>query len=198
MNKIEKIDKLIEEGKRFIGNNIYRDDPDFQSWNNSVIRFSEKTFGKCSVTDNFKNRLYTFSCYAMGTPREKLVQQFEKDVKITLNDLENLKDEIDELDTFPHNNNRKASEKEINIINNINNSQNFYVNVNTLINQIEDDVNIYEETHDKLLDAVNSINSGMTKKDKWKYAKEICRFLLDKGMDICIAYLPQIIGIINK
>jgi hypothetical protein len=38
----------------------------------------------------------------------------------------------------------------------------------------------------------------MTKKDKWKYAKEICRFLLDKGMDICIAYLPQIIAMINK
>ena len=92
----------------------------------------------------------------------------------------------------------KANEKEINIINNINNSPTFYVNVNTLINQIEDDVNIDEETHDKLLDAVNSINSGMTKKDKWKYAKEICRFLLDKGMDICIAYLPQIIAMINK
>ena len=80
----------------------------------------------------------------------------------------------------------------------VNNSPTFYVNVNTLINQIEDDVNIDEETHDKLLDAVNSINSGMTKKDKWKYAKEICRFLLDKGMDICIAYLPQIIAMINK
>ena len=87
MNKIEKIDKLIEEGKKFIGNNIYRDDPEFQSWNNSVIRFSEITFGKCSVTDNFKNRLYTFSCYGINTPRKDLVRQFEKDVKITLNDL---------------------------------------------------------------------------------------------------------------
>ena len=198
MNKIEKIDKLIEEGKRFIGNNIYRDDPEFQSWNNSVIRFSEITFGKCSVTDNFKNRLYTFSCYGINTPRKDLVRQFEKDVKITLNDLENLKDELDDIETIPKNNNRKANEKEINIINNINNSPTFYVNVNTLINQIEDDVNIDEETHDKLLDAVNSINSSVTKKDKWKYAKEICKFLLDKGMDICIAYLPQIIAMINK
>ena len=198
MNKIEKINKLIEEGKKLLGNNIYRDDLDFQAWNNSVIRFSEKTFGKCSVTDNFKNRLYGFSAYVIGTPREELVQKFEKDVKITLKDLENLKDELDEVERIPKNSNRKSSKKEINIINNINNSPNFYVNTNTLINQIEDDVNIDDETHEKLLDAINNINLIMSKKDKWKYAKEICKFLLDKGMDVCITYLPQIIGMINK
>lgn len=88
--------------------------------------------------------------------------------------------------------------------NNTNNNSNV-ININMSIDEVRK--NIYDNTYlgdvekDELLQKLNEIEklqkSKESKSKKWSIAKEILSFILDKGADIAIMYIPQILKAIQ-
>ena len=69
MDTVKKVENLIKKGETFLGKNLTRENPEFQAWNNSLIRFVEQQYGKDSTTyKNFRNRLYTLGICSLDTP----------------------------------------------------------------------------------------------------------------------------------
>lgn len=62
---------------------------------------------------------------------------------------------------------------------------------------VENNTYLGESEKDELLSKLNEIEdlqkSNKSKNDKWKIAKDILKFVLDKGADIAIMYIPQIL-----
>lgn len=82
MNKIEKLQSLIKKAESFLNRDLTADNPEFQAWNSSLIRFSEKEYGKDSITTkNFKERSYSLHVWTDGTPESYWVEAFEDGVK---------------------------------------------------------------------------------------------------------------------
>lgn len=96
MTKKEKIEKFITEAYGFLGKNMTKSNSKFESWNNAVIRFMEKNYGKDSSTANiFKNRDYTLTIY-FGQPNNEFVKAFESDVETSIEDLKRLLEEVED------------------------------------------------------------------------------------------------------
>lgn len=105
-------------------------------------------------------------------------------------------DDIREKDNIK----REIQLPEINIYNTINN--NISVLSNAEIEKIiNTDLDIDDTEKKELLNKLDEITelqrSNAPKKEKWKKAKIIISFLIDKGADIFIMYLPKIIAAIQ-
>ena len=69
-------------------------------------------------------------------------------------------------------------------------------------NTIEDNTFLDDNSKDELLKILNEIKelelSKETKNKKWLKARKLFEFILDKGADIAIMYLPLIVQAISK
>ena len=83
--------------------------------------------------------------------------------------------------------------------NTINNSNTVQINmtIEDIRKNVENNTYLGESEKDELLSKLNEIEdlqkSNKSKNDKWKIAKDILKFVLDKGADIAIMYIPQIL-----
>jgi len=94
MNKVQKLQQLIENAENLIGKNLRKKSPEFQAWNSSLIRFCEKNYGtESSTTKRLSRRSYTLGVVTVGTPDAEYVRAMEKDLKITIAELKTLLDE---------------------------------------------------------------------------------------------------------
>ena len=213
MNKKEKLKLLIEKGKGLLDNVNGRDDPKFSAWNTSVIRFMEREFGTDSTdTNRLKKRDYYPSILVIGPDNsEKIYKKYKSDLEKTLYELESIYEEYEDiiLDKQMVKNSDNYNRNVPNITLNVDNS-NYNSNVNninitfeSIIKSINKDNNISEEYKEDIVDSINEIkdicnDKKLLKKDKWKKIKIILTFLLDKGADFVITYLPQIILLIGQ
>ena len=126
-----------------------------------------------------------------------------ENIKIAKGKLEYLLNRVDNPDLY-----NKPSSSGTTIVN-TNNNTNTNTNTVTLnmsIDEIRDNIadNTYlsddakKELLDKLDEIIELQKSKESKAKKWNKAKSILSFLLDKGADIAIMYIPQILSAINK
>ena len=77
------------------------------------------------------------------------------------------------------------------------NTTNINISFEKLKGDIENDSSIVNEDKIEILNKLDEIKniqlSNIPKKEKWITIKKILIFLLDKGVDFAIAYLPQIL-----
>lgn len=204
MNPVKKVESLIEKGESFLGRNFTSSNPEFQAWNNSLIRFVEQQYGKESTTSlTLRKRHYSLEIYALGTPKEEFVKAFEKGLKITLEDLKYI---LEELKESPE---PKSINKSINktkndgtsiIINNNNSNNNnitFNMSIDDIKKVIEENTMLSDSDKEELTNQLDTLEelqkSKKSKNEKWKVAKVILKFVVDKGADIAIMFLPQIL-----
>lgn len=195
MNREEKIESYIKRAENFLGKNKTRSDSEFQAWNNAVIRFIENVYGDNSTTYyNFKKRSYTLSIFLSNTPKYEFVKAFEDDLKITIADLKEILNEIKENPNIDKK--MKSNEEKSSIVIN-NNITNYQMNLNDIKTIIEDNTMLGDKDKEILLKYLDDLKelqkSKKSKNEKWKVIKEILRFVVDKGADIAIMFLPQII-----
>lgn len=209
MQDKEKYEELIEEGQKFLGKNITASDPKFIAWNNKLIRFIEKKFGKNSTTfDNFNKRNYSLSIWVEGTPDSAFVEALEADLKTSIEDLKELKKEEEQGIIYQTKGESKKYIKDPSQVFNFNiNNSNTNINQNNYTIEeirkcISDNSMIGDIEKDDLLQKLNEIEelqkSNATKNEKWKIAKNILKFIVDKGADIAIMYIPQILNALNS
>lgn len=213
MNKKEKLKLLIEKGKELIDNKDGRNNPKFSAWNTSIIRFMERVFGSNNTdTIRLKNRNYYPKALVIGPDNsETIYKKYKKDLEETLSELESIYDEYEDiiLDKEEVKSNENYNRNVPDITLNVNNS-NYNSNVNnvnitfeSIIESINKDNEISEKNKEDIIDYVNEIkkvynDDEFSKKDKWKKIKTILKFLLDKGADFAITYLPQILILIQQ
>lgn len=114
MNRLEK---FVQEAREFEKKNITASNPDFIAWNNSLIRFLEKKYGENSTTTlNFKDRTYSLSAFAIGTPEKNFIEVFKRDMAITTKELEKLLEEALEEDDDKIENKHNVSSKKVFIV----------------------------------------------------------------------------------
>jgi len=209
MNKKERLEKFLNEAKDFIGKDLTSSDSKFEAWNNALIRFSEREYGQNSTTTKiFRERSYSLGIFTFDTPHSSFVNAFESDLKTTIEDLKRLIDEIDDYIVEPKIEPKKSNNRNNSInltINNTNNNSNTNnINVMSIENireEIEDNSYIGDEEKQKLYDVLDEIEklkqSKESKTKRWNKAKAILSFIVDKGADIAIMYLPHIIEAIK-
>ena len=204
MNPVNKVENLIEKGETFLGRNFTSSNPEFQAWNNSLIRFVEQQYGKESTTSlTFKKRHYSLSLYTVGTPLEEFVKAFEEDLKITLEDLKYILEELKESPepkTINKNINKTKNDGTSIIINNNNSNNNnitFNMSIDDIKKVIEENTMLSDSDKEELTNQLDTLEelqkSKKSKNEKWKIAKVILKFVVDKGADIAIMFLPQIL-----
>ncbi len=204
MDPVKKVENFIEKGKSFLGRNFTSSNPEFQAWNNSLVRFIEQQYGKESTTyKNFYGRSYSLVMWGIDTPEERFIESFEEDLKITLEELTYIKEELKEV-PIPKNIDDSlkptvSNRPEI-VINNNNTNNNtisFNMNIREIRKVIEDNTMLSDSDKEDLtkqLDTLEKLQkSKKNKNEKWKVAKGILKFVVDKGADIAIMFLPQIL-----
>lgn len=125
-----------------------------------------------------------------------------ENIKIIKGKLEYLLNRVDNPDLY---NKPSSSGTTIVNTNNNTNTNTNTVTLNMTIDEIRDNItdNTYlsdtakQELLNKLDDIIELQKSKESKAKKWNKAKEILSFLLDKGADIAIMYIPQILNAIN-
>ena len=204
MDPVKKVENFIEKGKSFLGRNFTSSNPEFQAWNNSLVRFIEQQYGKESTTyKNFYGRSYSLVMWGIDTPEERFIESFEEDLKFTLEELTYIKEELKEV-PIPKNIDDSlkptvSNRPEI-VINNNNTNNNtisFNMNIREIRKVIEDNTMLSDSDKEDLtkqLDTLEKLQkSKKNKNEKWKVAKGILKFVVDKGADIAIMFLPQIL-----
>ena len=204
MDPVKKVENFIEKGKSFLGRNFTSSNPEFQAWNNSLVGFIEQQYGKESTTyKNFYGRSYSLVMWGIDTPEERFIESFEEDLKITLEELTYIKEELKEV-PIPKNIDDSlkptvSNRPEI-VINNNNTNNNtisFNMNIREIRKVIEDNTMLSDSDKEDLtkqLDTLEKLQkSKKNKNEKWKVAKGILKFVVDKGADIAIMFLPQIL-----
>lgn len=205
---IEKYKELIEEGESFIGKNITSDNPQFQAWNNSLIRFIERIYGKDSTTLKiFKDRSYSLHIWTSSTPDSSFVKALESDLKTSIEDLKILQKEAENGELEIATSSKKFDKKDnnqtfnFNINNSNTNTINMHLSIDDIRKNIVENTMIGDKEKEELFKKLNEIEdlqkSTKPKNEKWKVAKEILKFILDKGADIAIMFIPQILKAIN-
>lgn len=209
MSKKDKLQKLIDSGTEFLDKNLTDSDSKFCAWNVSVIRFIESEYGVDSTdAKRLKDRLYHPSVYVLGADnKSSFIRCFEKDLNKTLEELRMIYDDIDEseMNTTKAEKNEKAFATTFNFnIDNSNsnvNTTNINITFEKLEKEIKEDTNIQDDEKQEIIDKLNKIKeiqqSNKNKKQKWSAIKSIVIFLLDKGVDFVITYLPQILSLIK-
>lgn len=203
MDKIKKVENYIKKGESFLGKNLTSDNSEFEAWNNSLMRFIEKQYGKEStIFKTLNNRAYSLHFCTLSTPEKEFVEAFEQDLHTTLADLQYIKEEIEEdeitIEEEPKrvktdNNSPKELQQPIIINNNIYNN---ISNINEIKSNIENNSNINNAEKKELIEQLRKLEnlqkSNKSKNEKWIIVKNILSFVIDKGADIAIMYLPQI------
>ena len=209
MSKKDKLQKLIDSGTEFLDKKLRDSDSKFCAWNASVIRFIESEYGVDSTdAQRLKNRLYHPSVYVPGADNKSLfIWCFEEDLKKTLEELRMIYNDIDEneMNATKAEKNEKTFAPTFNFnIDNSNsnvNTTNINITFEKLEKEIKEDTNIQYDEKEEIIDKLNEIKeiqqSNKNKKQKWSAIKSILIFLLDKGMDFVITYLPQILLLIK-
>lgn len=211
MNPKQKIEKFIEEGESFIGQNMTSSDARFQSWNNALVRFTEKLYGVDSTTASlFKKRCYSLNIITGSESHSSYVKVFERKLNTTIADLRRLLDEVDDdislISGKEIKENRNGDLQPIQVnVTNTNNNNNTNIN-NNLLNvmsfqeirdQIEDNTYLDDDSKSELINKLSEIeelcNSKESKSQKWSKARAILAFVLDKGADIAIMFIPKIL-----
>lgn len=126
-----------------------------------------------------------------------------KNIKIIKGKLEYL---LNTRDTQNTNNTRNKPEINISTINNNSNNNSNNIELNMNINNVRDKIkeNTYISNDEKnelllKLDEIKKLQeSNDTRTKKWQKAKEIFEFILNKGVDIAIMYIPQILKAIER
>ena len=204
MDPVKKVESFIEKGESFLGRNFTSSNPEFQAWNNSLIRFIEQQYGKESATSlTLKQRNYSIGIYTMDTSEEEFVEAFERGLKITLEDLKYILEELKESPEpkYMSKNIKQTKNEGTSIVINNNNSNNNNINFNMSIDAIkrviEDNTMLSDSDKEELTKQLNILEelqkSKKSKNEKWKVAKGILKFVVDKGADIAIMFLPQIL-----
>lgn len=192
MNKIvEMIEADIEKCNELIKKGF--------AYDNEVMCFVSK-YKK--IDSEFGNNLHNY-VHTIGDKVNCI-----KNIEIIRNELEGLL-LVNELGIST--NNEKMKDKTIpsNITLNVNNSSNNNnCNTNTINitfddikEKIKNDNEIADSDKDEILSKIDEIKeiqlSSQPKKEKWGKLKAILGFLLDKGADFVITYLPQILLILQ-
>lgn len=126
-----------------------------------------------------------------------------ENIKIIKGKLEYLLNRTDNPDLY---NKQKSSGISISTTNNNLNSNSNTLNLNMSIEDvrknIEDNTYLSNPEKDELVEKLNEIlelqKSRESKAKKWDKSKKILSFLLDKGADIAIMYIPHILAAISK
>ena len=216
MTATEKIEKLLIEAESFIGKDKTSSDGEFNAWKQSLIRFLEKEYRKGSTT----TRTLSSRRYAVlsldGVSHQEEVERFEKILNNTILDLKKLLEESKE-DYEGNLKEKTKTKKETNSVTpqinlNINNSN---ANTNTNYNDNSITVMSFEDIRDNIkdntfldddsktellskLDEIEELSkSKESKTKKWEKARAIFAFILDKGADIAIMFIPQILKAIS-
>lgn len=124
-----------------------------------------------------------------------------ENVKILKSKLELLAIEIENPVNYQQGNNKQI----FNVNNSNTNTNTNNISINMTYEQIRDNINentyISDAEKEELLNKLNEIeelkDSKESKKDKWFKAKDIVKFVIDKGADIAIMFLPKIVEAIN-
>lgn len=126
-----------------------------------------------------------------------------ENIKIIKGKLEYLLNRVDNPDLY---NKQSNSGTTIFNTNNNTNSNTNTVTLNMSVDEIKDNINentyLSDVAKNELLDKLDEIvelkKSKESKTKKWNKAKAILAFLLDKGADIAIMYIPHILNAINN
>jgi len=124
-----------------------------------------------------------------------------ENIKIIKSKLEYLLNREDNPDLY---NKQKNSAINISNINSNDNSSNinFNMSIKEIQSNVEDNTYLSDSAKKELLQKLDEIlelqKSKDSKSKKWDKAKKILEFLLDKGADIAIMYIPQILSAIGK
>lgn len=214
MDEKERLIRIINSGEELLGKQKTSSDPDFVAWNSDMLFFVENIYGLESERyKRLKKRSYTLQILIGDTPRSKFIERFEKDLEKTLAELKMFLNNFDSDKNFIEiKKNKEISKKQdafsINISNeNINENYNYNENIITvktfleIKNEIKNNSYIGDEEKkdliEKLIELEKIKNSNESKTDKWGKIKTILSFLLDKGADVVIMFLPQIIDILS-
>ena len=124
-----------------------------------------------------------------------------ENVKIIKSKLEYLLNRSDNPDLCNNQNNPGITISNVNNNNNTN-SINFSMNIEDIKANIEENTYLSDYDKEELLNKLEEIvelqKSKDSKSKKWDKAKKILAFLLDKGADIAIMYIPQILKAISN
>lgn len=211
MTKKERLNTLLNEGQEFVDKGLTSDNNKFIAWKNSLIRFIEQYYGKDStIFKQFNDVKFSPSVYALGTPDTIFKEYFNDGMNEILEDLKRLIDEFDELDRAEKKV-AKSNNPFMNIkIDNINKNENLNNNYNSICiktyeevrEEIENNTYLDNDSIDELLLKLDEIKKIEISKDskakKWNAAKKILAFIIDKGADIAIMYIPLILQAISK
>lgn len=208
MNNKEKIQSLIIDAEKYLGQNYTSDNSEFKAWNADLIRTVERIYGKDSTdAKRFKKRFYCPSFVHSGTTKEEFVKAFEKDLTASIEELKRMANDVEYIQPIyeknKHDNDSVKPEFNVtlNSYNNNSNILNINIGFETLIKNIENDSNIDNEDKKEIIEELNKIKeiqeSNKTKKQKWSSIKSILIFLLDKGADFVITYLPEILLLVK-
>lgn len=209
MNNKEKIQSLIIDAEEYLDKNYTSDNSEFKAWNADLIRTIERIYGKDSTdAKRFKERRYFPNLVHGGTTLQDCVRVFEKDLKTSIVELKRILNDVEYIQPIYEENklSNDSIKSELNVtLNNYNtnsNTLNVDITFETLINSIQNDSYIDNEDKKEIVEELNKIKeiqeSNKTKKQKWSLIKSILIFLLDKGADFVITYLPEILIMIKK
>lgn len=122
-----------------------------------------------------------------------------ENIKIIKGKLEYLLNRVDNPDLY---NKQKNSGITINNTNTNSNNITLNMSIDEIKENITDNTYLSDIAKQELLNKLDEIialqKSKESKAKKWDKAKSILSFLLDKGADIAIMYIPQILSAINK
>lgn len=124
-----------------------------------------------------------------------------ENIKIIKGKLEYMLNRIDNPDLYKDSS--KSSGIKISNINNNTNSNSIYLNmsIEDIKENIDENTYLSDAEKSELLKKLDEIvelqKSKETKSKKWDKAKKILSFILDKGADIAIMYIPQILSAIS-
>lgn len=97
MTDYEKLKQVTDEIDVLLSKNVKRSDSDFQAWHNKAERILIKLFGENSFeVKDFKNRPFTLTCYAVGTPDSSFIHICKKDLSTTKSIFNNYMEDLAE------------------------------------------------------------------------------------------------------
>ena len=124
-----------------------------------------------------------------------------ENIKIIKSKLEYLLNRSDNPDLYNKQNNSGITISNVNNNSNTNNIS-FKMSIEDIKSNIDDNTYLSDMDKKELLSKLDEIvelqNSKESKSKKWDKAKKIMAFLLDKGADIAIMYIPQILKAISN
>lgn len=124
-----------------------------------------------------------------------------ENIKIIKSKLEYLLNRSDNPDLYTKQNNSGITISNINNNNNTNNI-NFNMSIEDIKSNIDENTYLSDLNKKELLNKLDEIVELQKSKDsktkKWDKAKKMLGFILDKGADIAIMYIPQILKAISN